>query len=108
MEAGQLFCSGCYGESYGATCRVEGVDQRLEETSCGWRLWISSGTLTASLALCVCVCSLDVCVLQQGIWIVDHVAHAIILYLERMCRVSLLELSDKQVDSCTTYQNKKR
>ena len=31
--------------------RVEGVDQRLEETSCGWRLWISSGTLTASLAL---------------------------------------------------------
>ena len=30
---------------------VEGVDQRLEETSCGWRLWISSGTLTASLAL---------------------------------------------------------
>ena len=31
--------------------RVEGVDQRLEDTSCGWRLWISSGTLTASLAL---------------------------------------------------------
>ena len=20
MEAGQLFCGGCYGESYGATC----------------------------------------------------------------------------------------
>ena len=49
MEAGQLFCGGCYGESYGAS--VEGVDQRLEDTSCGWRLWISSGTLTASLAL---------------------------------------------------------
>ena len=31
--------------------RVEGVGQRLEETSCGWRLWISGGTLTASLAL---------------------------------------------------------
>ena len=49
MEAGQLFCGGCYGESYEP--RVEGVDQRLEETSCGWRLWISSGTLTASLAM---------------------------------------------------------
>ena len=62
--------------------RVEGVDQRLEETSCGWRLWISSG-------------------------LVDHIAHAIILYLERMCRVCLLELSDKQVDSNTVQQQMK-
>ena len=39
--------------------------------------------------------------------IVDHVAHAIILYLERMCRVCLLELSDKQVDSNTYIQHTK-
>ena len=38
--------------------------------------------------------------------IVDHVAHAIILYLERMCRVCLLELSDKQVDSNTVQHTK--
>ena len=30
--------------------RVEGVAQGLEEISCGWRLWTSSGTHTASLA----------------------------------------------------------
>ena len=29
---------------------VEGVAQGLEEISCGWRLWTSSGTPTASLA----------------------------------------------------------
>ena len=51
---------------------------------------------------CVCIAR-HLCV-----WIVDHVAHAIALYLERMCRVCLLELSDKQVDSntyYTTYKN---
>ena len=93
--------------------RVEGVDQRLEETCCGWRLWISSGTLTASLALrvseCVhfrCVCS-TVCIARHlCVWIVDPIAHAIILYLERMCRVCLLELSDKQVDSNTVQHTK--
>ena len=48
-----------------------------------------------------CVCS-TVCIARHlCVWIVDHVAHAIILYLEGMCRVSLLELSDKQVDSNT-------
>ena len=42
---------------------------------------------------CVCI---TVCIARHlCVWIVDHVAHAIILYLERMCRVSLLELSDK-------------
>ena len=56
-----------------------------------------------------CVCS-TVCIIARHLcaWIVDHVEHAIILYLERMCRVCLLELSDKQVDSntvYTTYQN---
>ena len=30
---------------------VGGVALRLEETSCGWRLWTNSGTLTASPAL---------------------------------------------------------
>ena len=30
---------------------VEGMAQRLEEMSCGWRLWTNSGTLTASPAL---------------------------------------------------------
>ena len=29
--------------------RVEGVDQRLEETSCGWRLWISSHCFTCTV-----------------------------------------------------------
>ena len=59
------------------------------------------------------MCSFDVCVVHTVciarhlcVWIVDHVAHAIILYLERMCRVSLLELSDKQVDSNTVYTKK--
>ena len=53
-----------------------------------------------------CVCS-TVCIARHlCVWIVDHVAHAIILYLERMCRVSLLELSDKQVDSNTVYTKK--
>ena len=48
-----------------------------------------------------CVCS-TVCIARHlCVWIVDHVAHAIILYLERMCRVCLLELSDKEVDSNT-------
>ena len=55
-----------------------------------------------------CVCS-TVCIAGHlCVWIVDHVAHAIILYFERMCRVCLLELSDKQVDSNTVqhmYQN---
>ena len=48
MEAGQLFCGGCYGESYGATCGGCG-------SIGGDQLWVealvSSGTLTASLAL---------------------------------------------------------
>ena len=53
-----------------------------------------------------CVCS-TVCIARHlCVWIVDHVAHAIILYLERMCRVSLLELSDKQVDSNTVQHTK--
>ena len=43
--------------------------------------------------MCVVQCARHLCV-----WIVDHVAHDI----ERiMCRVCLLELSDKQVDSNT-------
>ena len=48
-----------------------------------------------------CVYS-TVCIARHlCVWIVDHVAHAIALYLECMCRVSLLELSDKQVDNNT-------
>ena len=51
------------------------------------------------------MCS-TVCIARHlCVWIVDHVAHAIALYLERMCRVSLLELSDKQVDNNTVQQN---
>ena len=39
-----------------------------------------------------CVCS-TVCIARHlCVWIVDHIAHAIILYLEHMCRFSLLEL----------------
>ena len=65
MAAGQLFCGsidskrldskrllsmvGAAMESRMAP-HVVGVAKRLEETSCGWRLWISSGTLGASLA----------------------------------------------------------
>ena len=80
MEAGQLFCGAMENHT---EPRVEGVDQRLEETSCGWRLWISSGCFTCTVSECVCS---TVCIARH--WIVDHVAHAIILYLERMCRVA--------------------
>ena len=54
-----------------------------------------------------CVCS-TVCIARHlCVWIVDHVAHAIILYLERV-EFACWSLSDKQVDSntvYTTYQN---
>ena len=53
------------------------------------------------LFVCVVQCvyiARHLCVL-----IVDHIA----LYLERMCRVSLLELSDKQVDNNNTVQHTK-
>ena len=114
MEAGQLFCGGCYGESYGAS--VEGVDQRLEETSCGWRLWISSGTLTASLALseCVlfrCVCS-TVCIARHlCVWIVDHVAHVTTLHMLLYCILNVcVELAcwSCQINNSILYNIPKR
>ena len=36
MEAGQLFCGGCYGESYGATCA--GCETKIG----GDQLWVEA------------------------------------------------------------------
>ena len=110
MEAGQLFCGCCYGESYEATCggcgsKIGGDQLWVEALDQQWH----SHCFTCTVSECVlflCVCS-TVCIVRHlCVWIVDHVAHAIILYLERMCRVSLLELSDKQVDSNTVQHTK--
>ena len=61
MEAGQLFCGGCYGESYGATCggcgsKIGGDQLWVEALDQQWH----SHCFTCTVSECVlfrCVCS---------------------------------------------------
>ena len=63
MEAGQLFCGGWYGESYGATCggcgsKIGGDQLWVEALDQQWHSHCFTCTVSE------CVCSLDVCVVQ--------------------------------------------
>ena len=63
MEAGQLFCDGCYGESYGATCggcgsKIGGHQLWVEALDQQWHSHCFTCTVSEW------VCSLDVCVVQ--------------------------------------------
>ena len=55
MEAGQLFCGGCYGESYGATCggcgsKIGGDQLWVEALDQQWH----SHCFTCTVSECVC------------------------------------------------------
>ena len=57
MEAGQLFCGSCYGESYGATCggcgsKIGGDQLWVEALDQQWH----SHCFTCTVSVCVCEC----------------------------------------------------